>query len=106
MKRRIFTSLMACAFVAGIFVYAQDNATDTTKLIDVLQLKPGIVVAEIGAGNGALTVALARHIGPMGRVYTTELGADRLRRLREAVDKNDVTNVDRKSTRLNSSHSQ
>src|SRR5688572_28049343 len=93
MKRRIFAALGACALVAGIVLYAQDNAADTTKLIDLLQLKPGSVVAEIGAGNGALTVALARHVGSTGLVYTTELGADRLRRLREAVDKNGLTNV-------------
>jgi ubiquinone/menaquinone biosynthesis C-methylase UbiE len=94
MKRRILTSLAACAFVAGLAVYAQNNAADTTKLIEVLQLKPGSVVAEIGAGRGEITVALARHVGPTGRVYTTELGADRLRRLREAVDKNGLTNVE------------
>ena len=93
MKRRIFASLVACAFVAVIVLDAQDNAADATKLIDLLQLKPGSVVAEIGAGNGALTVALAQYVGPTGRVYTTELGADRLRRLREAVDKNRLTHV-------------
>lgn len=92
MKRRILTALAACALVVGLAV-SQDNATDTKKLIEALQLKPGSVVAEIGAGNGELTVALARHVGPTGLVYTTELGADRLRRLREAVDKKAITNV-------------
>jgi ubiquinone/menaquinone biosynthesis C-methylase UbiE len=94
MKQRILTSLAAYAFVAGLAGYAQNNATDTKKLIEVLQLKPGSVVAEIGAGSGDLTIALARHVGPTGRVYTTELGADRLRRLREAVGKNGLTNVE------------
>ena len=74
-------------------VCAQDNAADIKTLIDVLQLRPGSVVAEIGAGNGELTIALARHVGPDGRVYTTELGTDWIQRLRAAVEKGAVPNV-------------
>lgn len=72
---------------------AQNNAADAERLIEVLALKPGSVVAEIGAGNGALTIAIARHVGTDGRVYTNELGDSRLRSLREAVDKSGVANV-------------
>jgi predicted methyltransferase len=72
---------------------AQDNASDTAKLIDVLQLKPGSIVAEIGAGGGELTLALARHVGPSGRVYTSELGADRLTKLRGVVEKSGLAQV-------------
>lgn len=73
---------------------AQNNASDTAKLIDVLQLKPGHIVAEIGAGGGELTIALARHVAPGGRVYTSELGEERLAKLRDAVKKSGVTNIE------------
>jgi precorrin-6B methylase 2 len=87
----------AVAFVAGLLIFtparAQDNTTDTAKLIEVLQLKPGSVVAEIGAGNGALTIAIAKHVGPTGRLYTSELGEERLRALRQAIEKSRLQNV-------------
>ncbi len=88
----------ALSVVVGVLVttfvtHGQDNAADTSKLIEVLQLKPGSIVAEIGAGSGELTLAVARHVGPIGQVFTSELGADRIHRLRQAVDKGGTTNV-------------
>jgi len=46
---------------------------DADKLATLLDWKPGSVVAEIGAGDGNLTLAAAKRVGPTGRVYTTEL---------------------------------
>ena len=69
-----------------IGAWSQDEAGDARRVIEALGLDTGSVLAEIGAGDGALTVALARHVGAGGRVYTTELGADRLASLRAAVD--------------------
>ena len=75
-------------------VAAQDNAADSRTLIDVLQLGPGDVVAEIGAGGGELTIALAKQVAPSGRVLTSELGAERLARLRAAVEKSGARNIE------------
>ena len=93
-KRHLFAGvLVSAALVAGIVVYTQSDAADATTLIEVLQLKPGSVVAEIGAGDGDLTLALAKHVGATGRVFTSELGTDRVRQLRAAVEKADAVNV-------------
>ena len=81
------------AIGAASILSAQNNASDTAKLIEVLQLKPGHVVAEIGAGGGDLTVAIAKHVGPSGRVFTSELGAERITKLRDAVTKSGADNV-------------
>jgi len=86
--------LAVCALVAGAVAYSQDNTADSAKLIDVLQLKPGSSVAEVGAGNGDLTVAIAKHVGAGGRVYSSELGDDRIKRLRAAIAKGGVANVE------------
>jgi len=93
--RRVAPFTLACCVVALIVsLAAQDNAADTAKLIDVLQLQPGHVVAEIGAGGGQLTIAMAKHVGATGRVHTSELGADRIASLRKAVEKSELTNVE------------
>lgn len=86
----------ALAFLFALAAWpalAQNNAADTETLIKLLQLEPGHVVAEIGAGGGALTIALAKHVGPDGRVFTSELGDERLAKLRGAIEKSGASNV-------------
>jgi len=55
------------------------------RLREVLALKGGTVVADVGAGKGELTFALAREVGASGSVFSTEIDPGRLQRLREAV---------------------
>lgn len=78
-----FAALLACAAVA----WSQDNAADAKTLIEALKLAPGSVVAEIGAGHGELTMAIARHVSPGGRVISSELGTSRIQALRDAIGK-------------------
>ena len=47
----------------------------------------------MGAGSGGRTIDIAKHVGATGRVYTTELGDDRLRNLRNAIEKSGAKNV-------------
>ncbi len=72
---------------------AQDNATDAAWLIDVLELSAGSTVADIGAGAGELTIAIASHVAAVGRVYASELGDESIERLGQAVDSAGMTNV-------------
>jgi ubiquinone/menaquinone biosynthesis C-methylase UbiE len=55
------------------------------RLRQVLALETGKVVADVGAGEGGLTLALAAEVGSNGRVFSTEIDPQRLGRLREAV---------------------
>jgi predicted methyltransferase len=50
---------------------------EADRLAALLEIAPGRVVAEIGAGAGAMTVEMARRVGPGGRVYSTEIDAGR-----------------------------
>lgn len=51
------------------------------EMLDALQLKPGMIVADIGAGVGYTSVRLAKRIGPTGKVYATDLQPEMLRML-------------------------
>jgi predicted methyltransferase len=44
-----------------------------SRAIDALELKPGMVVADIGAGSGYYAVRLAQRVGPTGRVFATDI---------------------------------
>ena len=97
MKKRwvIASAFPVVGLVVGVVAYAraQDSAADTKRLIEALQLRAGSIVAEIGAGDGDLTVAIAEHVAPDGKVFTSELGENRVKRLRAAVEKSGVSNV-------------
>lgn len=88
---RAFLALLTVTATANIA--ACQSRSDVNWLIDVLELKEGSVVADIGAGDGDQTLSVARHVGPEGRVYSTELGSGSVRELRAEVEDAEVTNV-------------
>ena len=61
-------------------------------LVDVLRLKPGMTVADVGAGFGAHTVVLAKWIGA-GKVFATDVGQRQLTVIREYVANEGLKNV-------------
>jgi predicted methyltransferase len=46
-----------------------DESRKPLDLLRFLQVKPGMKVADLGAGGGYLTELLARAVGPTGKVY-------------------------------------
>ena len=71
----------------------QTAAIEVPRLIELLQLKPGMSIADVGAGFGAWTVAFGKYVGPSGRVYATDIGQKQLAFLREFTKKEGLTNV-------------
>lgn len=71
----------------------QAGGAEMLRLRQVLALKEGMVVADVGAGKGQLTLALAREVGASGRVFSTEIDPARLARLREAAGRAGLGNV-------------
>lgn len=69
------------------------DGPEMLRLRQVMALKEGMAVADVGAGKGELTLALAREVGSSGRVFSTEIDPARLRRLREAVGEAKLDNV-------------
>jgi len=63
------------------------------KALDALNLKPGMVVADIGAGVGYMSLRMARRVGPSGKVYANDLQPDMLDRLRQNAAKAGIANV-------------
>ena len=72
---------------------AQQNAADADRLIKAMDAKAGSLVAEIGAGDGELTMAMAKAVGETGRVYSNELNKERLAGIRKRVEDGGLKNV-------------
>jgi precorrin-6B methylase 2 len=63
------------------------------ELVKLLGLKPGMTVADVGAGFGAWTVRFAKFVGPSGRVYATDIGGAQLAALRDYAAREGLANV-------------
>jgi ubiquinone/menaquinone biosynthesis C-methylase UbiE len=70
-----------------------DEERKTAQMIAALDVHEGSIVAEMGAGSGGRSIDMAKAVGASGRVYSTELGDDRLRNLRNAIEKSGAKNV-------------
>src|SRR5687767_3958585 len=66
---------------------------EVPRLVQVLELTPGMTVADVGAGFGAWTMAFSRWLGPAGRVYASDIGAAQLTALRDSVQRERLNNV-------------
>ena len=66
---------------------------EVPQLVELLELKPGMTIADVGAGFGAWTTRFSRWIGPNGRVYATDIGGPQLAALRDSVKREQLTNV-------------
>ena len=71
----------------------EQAAREVPQLAELLALKPGMIVADVGAGGGAMSVVMAKWLGPGGRVYATDIRAEQLAEIRAAVAQDALSNV-------------
>jgi ubiquinone/menaquinone biosynthesis C-methylase UbiE len=72
---------------------AATSSVATERIFDAIGVREGITVCEIGAGDGELTIAAARIVGADGHVYTSELGENRVKSLREKISGSDLAHI-------------
>jgi SAM-dependent methyltransferase len=65
---------------------SRDQAGEAERVMALLGVKPGIDVADIGAGSGYYTLRLVRRVGPQGHVYAEDVVPEYLDRLARRVD--------------------
>jgi SAM-dependent methyltransferase len=63
------------------------------RVMDVLQIKAGTSVADIGAGSGWFTVRAARRAGSTGTIYAVEINEGYLKYIADRASKENLANV-------------
>jgi ubiquinone/menaquinone biosynthesis C-methylase UbiE len=64
------------------------------KLLEVLKLRPGEVVADVGAGSGYYTFRMAEKVGPTGKVLAVDIQPEMLALIRERTKAKGLSNVE------------
>lgn len=63
------------------------------KIVTALDLKPGMAMADIGAGTGLFTLPFAQAVGPQGQVYAVEIAKNFLEHIRARAARASAANV-------------
>lgn len=90
--RLFIVALVALAVAAAVAGCSRKQA-DANRLAELLEIRPGMVVADVGAGHGEMTIVMARLVGPKGRVFSTEIDPRALNHIRRAVKAARLDNV-------------
>jgi len=100
--KRKFPSIL-CEFAALLFFLIsgdmnlraenRDTWQQPEKVMDVIGVKAGMVVGEIGAGEGYFTLKLARRVGAEGKIFANDIKRAALDTLDAKCRKNGIRNV-------------
>jgi SAM-dependent methyltransferase len=109
MKNKLFISIQAlflCLCLMDFAPQAQEydwaaideedfeSFQPTGHIMDVIGIRPGMKVGEVGAGGGRVCVRVARRIGPAGRVYGNDITASALEYMRNRIKREEITNME------------
>jgi len=72
---------------------ARDDRNEANTVMDLANIRPGMTVADIGAGEGYYTVRLAERVGIDGRVLAQDIDQDAVHRLGSRVYADRLDNV-------------
>jgi ubiquinone/menaquinone biosynthesis C-methylase UbiE len=81
------------AYIASLDDPARDAYQKPDEVLKALALRPGEVVADIGAGSGYFTVRFARAVGDAGRVYAVDVSPEMVRHLNRRLRDAGIRNV-------------
>jgi len=72
---------------------ARDRLGEAEQVMTLAGIKPGMSVADVGAGNGYYTVRLSPMVGPKGRVLAEDILPEARDSLSERIQRQNLDNV-------------
>lgn len=90
---RVFAPVMGVAGAGWLERPEREAEEAPAKALAALELKPGMVVADIGAGSGYYTSRMAKLVGATGKVYATDIQQGMIDLLNRRIQAEGLTNV-------------
>lgn len=64
------------------------------KALDLMDIRPGMTVADVGAGTGYMTLRIAKRVGPSGKVYANDIQPEMLDKLDDNARRANLNNIE------------
>jgi ubiquinone/menaquinone biosynthesis C-methylase UbiE len=90
---RIFAPVMGVGGAGWLERAEREDEEAPSKALDALDLQPGMIVADIGAGSGYYTSRMAKRVGASGRVYATDIQQGMIDLLNRRITSEGLVNV-------------
>src|ERR1700742_1040369 len=71
----------------------RDKRLQIDRVMDLLNIKPGSTVADIGAGGGWFSVRAARRVAPDGRVIAEEINPKAIGSIQQRAQRENLSNI-------------
>lgn len=69
------------------------GAESTDRVAELLGVEEGQSIADVGAGDGEWTFDLARRVGSVGQVFSTEVDLEKLEEVRNQASEQQLQNI-------------
>ncbi|PYV45272.1 MAG: SAM-dependent methyltransferase [Acidobacteria bacterium] len=93
-KGRTIAPVMSAAGADWLTREDRERNEQPEKVLDALNIREGMTVADIGAGVGYFSLRLARRVSNNGRVLAVDVQSEMLELLKKNMEKQRVSNID------------
>jgi cyclopropane fatty-acyl-phospholipid synthase-like methyltransferase len=84
------------AYTGDLSIFEDENRAKNLQIdrvMDILQIKEGKSVADLGAGSGWFTVRAAKRVGTAGKVFAVEINQEYINHINDRAKKENFTNI-------------
>jgi SAM-dependent methyltransferase len=82
---RILAPVMSYLGADWLLRESREQEEEPERMLDALDLKPGMTVADVGAGVGYTSARIAKRVGPTGKVLSSDIQPEMIRMLKQNI---------------------
>lgn len=72
----------------------RDKWHQPEKVMDLVGVRSGMIIGEVGAGHGYFTFKLSQRVGECGKIYANDISRSALKYLRDRCEREGITNIE------------
>ena len=72
----------------------REREEEPAKALDLMDIQPGMTVADVGAGTGYMSLRIAKRVGPSGKVFANDIQPEMLDKLDDNAHRANLDNIE------------